>query len=156
MTAARKSQTPPPAEDESEPIECSSPPCYLHEFEAARMSGAEPSVRIKRVYDAPEPSDGWRVLVDRLWPRGVTKQRALLDSWARELAPSPALREWFGHDPGRWAEFQVRYRAELDDRQPELEALRQRARQQTVTLLFAAKDRAINHAAVLRAILCAS
>jgi uncharacterized protein YeaO (DUF488 family) len=153
MSAARKPETPPPEEKESEPIECSSPPCYLHEFAALTSTAVAPGIRIKRIYDAPDPADGFRVLVDRLWPRGVDKERALLDAWARELAPSAALRQWFRHDPERWSEFQLRYRAELADRQPELETLRQRARQQAVTLLFAARDPRINHAAALREIL---
>ena len=73
----------------------------------------EPDVRLKRAYDPAEPGDGYRVLVDRLWPRGVSKERARLDEWARELAPSAELRTWFGHDPERFAEFERRYRAEL-------------------------------------------
>ena len=153
MTASCKSETPPPAEDEDEFTEYSSPVCYLHEFEAGRLNAVELDVRIKRIYDAPEPSDGFRVLVDRLWPRGVKKEQALLGAWARELAPSTTLRKWFQHDPERWGEFQARYRMELVDRQPELEGLRQHARRQALTLLFAAKDPKVNHAAVLREIL---
>jgi uncharacterized protein YeaO (DUF488 family) len=153
MAASRKLKTSLPVTEDSEPIECSSPPCYLHEFESGPPAEDQPNFRIKRIYDAPDVSDGFRVLVDRLWPRGVHKEQALLDAWARELAPSTALRQWFQHDPARWPEFQLRYRAELRDRQPELQVLRQRARRQAVTLLFAAKDPKINHAVALRAIL---
>jgi uncharacterized protein YeaO (DUF488 family) len=150
MTVSRKLRTLNPVEDESEPIEYSSPACYLHEFEGGQKAVAVPRVRIKRIYDAPDPADGFRVLVDRLWPRGINKEQALLDAWARELAPSAALRKWFQHDPGRWLEFRARYREELRDQAMQLDALRQCARQQPVTLLYAARDKQINHAAVLR------
>jgi uncharacterized protein YeaO (DUF488 family) len=110
----------------------------------------DPKLHIKRIYEARQPSDGFRVLVDRLWPRGLTKQRAALDAWERDLAPSPALRKWFGHDPKRWAEFRKRYRAELSEHGAELAALRARAKRKPVTLLYAAKDPQINHAVVLR------
>jgi len=150
MTASRKLKTLAPVEHESEPIEYSSPACYLHEFEAGRLTVTVPSVRIKRIYDAPDPADGFRVLVDRLWPRGIKKKQALLDAWARELAPSTALRKWFQHDPERWSEFCQRYRVELRDQATELEVLRQRAKQQPVTLLYGALNPALNHAAVLR------
>ena len=107
-------------------------------------------VSIKRVYDDPAPDDGYRMLVDRLWPRGVTKQRAELDEWAKDVAPSPELREWFGHDPARFDEFGRRYRAELDAN-PAVAAVRQRAAAgPRLTLLYAAKDPLVNHAVVLR------
>jgi len=106
--------------------------------------------RIKRVYEAASQADGRRVLVDRLWPRGVSKARAALDDWRREIAPSTALRSWFGHDPARWDEFQRRYRLELrGERRPELEALAQEGGRQTVTLLYGARDEAHNEAVVL-------
>ena len=101
--------------------EYSSPACTLHEF--------EPGVYIKRVYDAPAPTDGFRVLVDRLWPRGLTKKKAALDLWARDMAPSGALRKWFAHDPERYPEFRRRYRVELRAHAEDLAALRERARQ---------------------------
>lgn len=109
----------------------------------------EPDVRLKRAYDPAEPGDGYRVLVDRLWPRGVSKERARLDEWARELAPSTELRTWFGHDPERFAEFRRRYRAELEAHADELEELRSRARDGTLTLVYAARDSEHNDAVVL-------
>ncbi len=108
-------------------------------------------VRVRRVYDPPEPDDGQRVLVDRLWPRGLSKERADLDDWCKEIAPSTELRKWYGHDPERFAEFARRYRAELAD--PEHEAafahLRELADQGRVTLLTATKRSDISEAAVL-------
>jgi uncharacterized protein YeaO (DUF488 family) len=93
------------------------------------------AVRLKRAYEPPDPSDGYRVLVDRLWPRGVAKDAARLDEWARDLAPSPELRKWFGHDPERFDEFRRRYAEELADREEQVSALRRRARNGTVTLV---------------------
>ena len=107
------------------------------------------SVKSKRVYDAAEPGDGYRVLIDRMWPRGVSRERARLDEWARELAPSSELRKWFHHDPERFDEFRSRYREELRERRPLLEELRRRARDGPVTLLYAARDREHNEAVVL-------
>ena len=107
------------------------------------------SVKSKRVYDAAEAGDGYRVLIDRMWPRGVSRQRAQLDEWARELAPSSELRKWFHHDPERFGEFRSRYREELRERRPLLEELRRRARDGPVTLLYAARDREHNDAIVL-------
>ena len=107
------------------------------------------SVKSKRVYDAAEAGDGYRVLIDRMWPRGVSRQRAQLDEWARELAPSSELRKWFHHDPERFDEFRSRYREELRERRPLLEELRRRARDGPVTLLYAARDREHNDAIVL-------
>jgi uncharacterized protein YeaO (DUF488 family) len=110
---------------------------------------------IKRAYDPPAATDGQRVLVDRLWPRGISKARIQIDSWVREVAPSTELRKWFNHDPARWSEFQRRYREEL--RAPErvalLEDLAKRARQGTLTLLYGARDTEHNEAVVLREIL---
>ncbi len=109
----------------------------------------EPDVRLKRAYDPAEPRDGYRVLVDRLWPRGVSKERAHLDEWARELAPSAELRTWFGHDPDRFAEFERRYRAELAAHDEKLDELRRRAREGTLTLVYGARDEEHNDAVVL-------
>ncbi len=111
------------------------------------------AVRIKRAYAPGEPADGYRVLVDRLWPRGVSKDEARLDEWARELAPSPELRRWFGHDPGRFEEFRRRYRGELAAREDELAVLRRRARRGTVTLVYGARDTEHNGAVVLAELL---
>lgn len=108
-------------------------------------------VRLKRVYDPPALEDGVRVLVDRLWPRGLKRDAAGIDLWLKEAAPSAELRRWFGHDPGRWAEFRERYRAELAANSPAVAALRDLIKQgRPLTLLFAAKDAAHNNAVVLR------
>jgi uncharacterized protein YeaO (DUF488 family) len=110
-------------------------------------------IKIKRIYDAPDPADGRRVLVDRLWPRGISKERALLDWWLKEIAPSDELRRWFGHDPDRWQEFSTRYRQELEAQRPLLEELRRQAARDTMTLLYAAKDQEHNNATVLKELL---
>ena len=109
-------------------------------------------IRLKRVYDPAGPEDGARYLVERLWPRGITRQAAALAGWLKELAPSPALRRWFGHDPLRWAEFQRRYEAELraPEKQALLRQLSEEARKGTVTLVFAARDTEHSSAAVLK------
>lgn len=105
---------------------------------------------IKRVYDEPAADDGFRVLVDRLWPRGVSKQRAALDAWMKDLAPSPELRMWFDHKPERFAEFSARYTDELSRSPAVAELQSQAAEYKTVTLVYAAHDPKINHAVVLR------
>jgi uncharacterized protein YeaO (DUF488 family) len=110
-------------------------------------------VRIKRAYEAPSADDGTRVLIDRLWPRGIGKAEAAFDHWMKEIAPSTELRKWFGHDPARWEEFQRRYRSELKDRRDELERLRELAREGVVTLVYAAHDETHNDAVVLRDLL---
>lgn len=109
-------------------------------------------LKLKRVYDDPSPDDGDRILVDRLWPRGLKKEEALLEDWLKDLAPSDDLRHWFSHDPERWEEFQQRYMEELEDpdKKSSIEALLDRARQGTVTLVFAAKDEERNNAVVLK------
>lgn len=107
------------------------------------------SVRVKRVYDDPAPDDGHRVLVDRMWPRGLSKERAGVDEWARDLAPSTDLRRWFGHDPERFAEFRARYRDELAARAEKLDELRERARREPVTILYAARDEECNNGVVV-------
>jgi uncharacterized protein YeaO (DUF488 family) len=107
---------------------------------------------IKRVYDAASANDGIRVLVDRLWPRGVTKARARVDHWMKDVAPSPALRTWFGHRPERFAEFGRRYAGELR-RSTSLAELRTLGEKQSVTLLYGARDTEINHACVLLSVL---
>lgn len=107
-------------------------------------------ILIKRVYEAPARQDGLRVLVDGLWPRGLTPQKASADLWLRELAPSARLRRWYGHDPRRWEEFRRRYRAELEQAPHALRTLRELRRRGRVTLLFAARSREQNNAVVLR------
>ncbi|MCL6480445.1 MAG: DUF488 family protein [Firmicutes bacterium] len=111
-------------------------------------------LNVKRIYDRPARTDGYRVLVDRLWPRGLARPRARVDLWLREVAPSHALRKQFGHRPDRWKEFQRRYAEELKSKQALLEHLRQLEREHgTVTLLFAARDKRRNNAVALARIL---
>jgi len=105
-------------------------------------------VKIKRIYEPAAPEDGQRILVDRLWPRGVAKAEAHIDLWLKDVAPSADLRRWFGHKPERWAEFQKRYLAELKDN-PAFEDLRRLARGKPTTLLYGAKDETCNQARVL-------
>ncbi|WP_240099657.1 DUF488 domain-containing protein [Thermomonas flagellata] len=113
------------------------------------------NVAIKRAYAPPEPGDGMRILVDRLWPRGLRKQAAHIDLWLKEVAPSTALRQWFAHDPAKWGEFRRRYLAELQAgaAAEALQTLRAHARQRPLTLLYAAHDEAHNQAVVLRDLL---
>ena len=108
-----------------------------------------PDVRIKRIYDPPEPDDGYRVLIDHVWPRGISKDRARLDEWARELAPSDELRKWFDHVPERFAEFRRRYRDELAGQAGRIEELRSRATKAPVTITYAARDEQHNNAVVV-------
>ena len=110
------------------------------------------SVKLKRVYEPAAPADGKRVLVDRLWPRGVAKAKAGIDLWLKEAAPSTELRKWFAHDPEKWPEFQMRYRAELKG-SAALATLRELAREGDLTLLYAAKDQEHNEAVVLQRLL---
>ncbi len=111
------------------------------------------NVRLKRAYDPPVVDDGKRILIDRLWPRGLKKADAAIDEWMKEIAPSVTLRKWFGHDPARWQEFQRRYLNELHQHPEQLERLRTLARQGPVTLVFSAHDEAHNDAVVLRDVL---
>ena len=130
----------------------SSPACSLHELAPARGAGGC-DIQIRRIYEPADPADGYRALVDRLWPRGISRGRAALDNWLFDLAPSAELRKWLHADPRRWPHFVRRYRAELRAQAPVLEALRHRAAKQRVTLLYAAKDPRRNHAMVLRDVL---
>jgi uncharacterized protein YeaO (DUF488 family) len=111
------------------------------------------AIQIKRAYDPASNEDGYRMLVDRLWPRGLKKEKAQLDEWDKDISPSPALRTWFGHDPARFPEFDQRYRAELAEQPKELARLRALAAKTPLTLVYAAKDPACNHALVLRSVL---
>jgi uncharacterized protein YeaO (DUF488 family) len=110
-------------------------------------------IRLKRAYEPPSAEDGVRVLVDRLWPRGVRKSEAAIDRWLKEIAPSTELRRWFGHDPSRWSEFRRRYRSELSGHAELVNELRALARKKPVTLIYAARDGRHNEAVVLRDIL---
>jgi uncharacterized protein YeaO (DUF488 family) len=111
------------------------------------------AVRLKRAYEPAERSDGYRVLIDRIWPRGVSKEQAHLDEWARELAPSSELRRWFGHDPAKFEEFRRRYRDELAAQAEKLRELRSRAHKGTLTLIYSARDTEHNDAVVLAELL---
>lgn len=111
------------------------------------------NVRIKRAYDRPARDDGTRILVDRLWPRGVRKKDAAIDHWAKDLAPSAALRKWFGHDPGRWEDFRRRYVKELRSNKRLLGELRNQARRGRITLVYSAHDEIHNDAVALRRLL---
>lgn len=110
-------------------------------------------LRLKRAYEPVESSDGLRILVDRLWPRGLSKDKAALDDWLKDIAPSTELRRWFGHDPERWEEFQRRYREELKQHGEALEQLRGLAKEKTVTLVYSAHDEEHNDAVVLKEVL---
>ena len=110
-------------------------------------------IRLKRAYEAAAAEDGTRVLVDRLWPRGVSKQEAALDDWMKDIAPSTELRQWFGHEPSRWVEFQRRYKAELRQQGADLDRLRGIAAKGTLTLVYGARDEVHNDAVVLREVL---
>lgn len=110
-------------------------------------------IRLKRAYEPAEGSDGYRVLIDRLWPRGLSRQHAKLDEWERELAPSTELRQWFGHEPDRFPDFRRRYHQELGEHRAALASLRRLAREGTLTLVYAAKDTDHNDAVVLAEVL---
>ncbi|HMO49290.1 MAG TPA: DUF488 family protein [Rubrivivax sp.] len=107
-------------------------------------------IRIKRAYEPAAPEDGERILIDRLWPRGVKKEVLALAAWDKELSPSTELRHWYGHEPARWDEFRRRYAAELRAHAAQFEALRERARRGVVTLVFSAHDQALSNAAAMR------
>lgn len=118
--------------------------------QASAKPKARPDIRLKRAYEPAAAEDGARILVDRLWPRGVSKAKLALDAWIKDIAPSDALRRWFGHDPERWSEFRRRYMAELSQHADLIEELRGRARKGTLTLVYAARDEAHNDAVVVR------
>jgi uncharacterized protein YeaO (DUF488 family) len=117
---------------------------------------ASDHVRLKRAYEPPAADDGTRILIDRLWPRGVKKTDAAIDEWMKEIAPSSALRKWFGHEPGRWQEFRRRYQSEIRQHPEQFEQLRTLARHGPITLVFAARDEAHNDAVVLKDLLLES
>ena len=107
-------------------------------------------IKIKRVYEQPAKDDGVRILVDRLWPRGLTKEKAAVDLWLKEIAPSTELRKWFGHDPEKWSSFRRRYETEIRHNDDLIKLLKQRARYRTVTLVYGARDQKHNEALVLK------
>ena len=120
----------------------------------SRTAGADlPQIQLRRAYESPSPTDGQRVLVDRLWPRGRSKETLQLDVWLKEVAPSTELRKWFGHDPEKWTEFQLRYRKELAANPAVLAPLVEAARSGPLTLVYGAKDDQHNEAVVLREML---
>lgn len=104
---------------------------------------------IKRVYEPAQKEDGVRILIDRLWPRGLSKEKAKIDLWLKDIAPSQELRQWFGHDPAKWIEFQIRYRKELKSKSGDFETIREKAKRGKVTLVYGAKDEKHNDAVVL-------
>lgn len=110
-------------------------------------------LKIKRVYEKPEPGDGTRILVDRLWPRGLSKAKAKLDLWLKEIAPSTERRKWFEHDPKKWRSFRSRYQTELKQRGDQLQLIKSRAREGVVTLVYGAHDQEHNEAVVLKQLL---
>ncbi len=111
------------------------------------------NIQIKRVYEEPEAKDGTRILVDRLWPRGLTKEKAKVSLWLKDVAPSTELRKWFAHDPSKWTDFEVRYREELKQNKEPLALLKQEAAKGTVTLVYGARDELHNEAVVLQKVL---
>lgn len=108
------------------------------------------NIKIKRVYEQPDNGDGSRILVDRLWPRGMTKEKAHIDLWVKDVAPSTELRKWFAHEPQRWKKFRARYETELRHSEPLIKMLARKARQGPITLLYAARDEEQNEARVLK------
>lgn len=125
----------------------------MTDSKATKRAGVGPAIFVKRAYDAPEARDGTRVLVDRLWPRGLKKDNARIDLWMKEIAPSTELRRWFHHNPARWDEFRRRYSSELLGKAEIVDELRRRAGRGAVTLLFASHDADHNNAVVLQSIL---
>ena len=107
-------------------------------------------IKLKRAYEEPSKDDGFRVLVDRLWPRGIKKENLALDLWMKDVAPSPELRKWFGHDPAKWEQFCERYMAELQEKKDLIDFLRQKSEEGTVTLVYGARDKEHNGAVVIK------
>ncbi len=108
------------------------------------------NIKIKRVYEKPDPKDGFRILVDRLWPRGLTKEKAAADLWLKDIAPSTELRKWFNHDAEKWKEFQKKYQQELKENKEAVSVLKEHLKQGPVTLLYGAKDEEHNEAEVIK------
>ena len=115
-----------------------------------RSHGGDMNIKIKRVYEQPDKKDGERILVDRLWPRGLTKEKASVDLWLKEIAPSTELRKWFDHDPEKWKNFRGRYETEIRHNDDLIKVLKQKARKGTITLIYGARDEKHNEALVLK------
>jgi uncharacterized protein YeaO (DUF488 family) len=111
------------------------------------------TIRVKRAYEKAEAADGNRILVDRLWPRGLTKEKAAIDRWLKDVAPSTELRKWFGHDPKKWRKFRSRYRSELKQHSAPLQLIKRKAKKGVVTLIYGARDQEHNEAVVLQELL---
>ena len=109
-------------------------------------------IQLKRVYAKTSRKDGLRILVDRLWPRGLTKERAAVNLWLKDVAPSTELRKWFGHDPAKWKQFQLRYQKELREKKDAIQLLKQKSKEHTVTLVYGARDEEHNEALVLKSV----
>jgi uncharacterized protein YeaO (DUF488 family) len=107
-------------------------------------------IKIKRIYQTPAAGDGFRILVDRLWPRGLSKEKAKVDLWLKDISPSNELRKWYSHDPAKWAEFKRKYLEEIEGKKPEFDLLRQKAKGGTITFLFSSKEEKLNNAAALK------
>ena len=122
-------------------------PCYWHEAGAKRE---KMRLATKRIYDPPAKEDGFRILVDRLWPRGIKKERAAVAEWLKDIAPSDALRKWFSHDPGKWPEFRRRYFEELENKDEMIDLILDKERHGAVTLLYGAKEEKVNNAVALK------
>jgi uncharacterized protein YeaO (DUF488 family) len=120
---------------------------------SSRSKRRASSIAIKRAYDEPSPQDGVRILIDRLWPRGLSKAKLKIDAWPRELTPSTDLRKWYGHEPSRFAEFRRRYGAELTEHKDQLDALRAMVKGRAVTLITATREVDLSHAVVMREML---
>lgn len=108
------------------------------------------TIKVKRIYEEPKKSDGVRILVDRLWPRGMKKEEAAIDLWLKDIAPSDSLRKWYNHDLKKWPEFQKRYAKELSNKQELIDSIKKEAKRKTVTLLFSSKENEYNNAIALR------
>jgi uncharacterized protein YeaO (DUF488 family) len=119
----------------------------------AISSGGEGMIKVKRIYDPPAPDDGKRILIDRLWPRGMKKEEAHIDEWLKEISPSNELRKWYSHDPAKWPEFKKRYRAEISKQTELLKRIKNEGKRGTVTLLFSTKELELNNAVALKEIL---
>jgi uncharacterized protein YeaO (DUF488 family) len=107
-------------------------------------------IKIKRIYDPPSPQDGFRILVDRLWPRGLSKEKAKVDLWLRKISPSNELRKWYAHEPAKWTEFKKKYLEEIEEKKEEFDLLFKKAREGSVTFLFSSKEEELNNAQALK------